>query len=87
MVRGFYAKQPEPALESCMSPEMWRRTYDITVQCYNGEIRRSAGVIGRMSRMSDLRGYSPAELCINKGGTAEYSVPDGGWNLRRTTLL
>lgn len=79
-------KLPEPASESCMSPETWCAVY-VRRQCPMGKIRRSAGVIGRMSRMSDLRGYSPAELCINKGGTAEYSVPDGGWNLRRTTLL
>lgn len=72
-------KLPEPALESCMSPETWTMS--------NGENTAQRRRYRQNEQNVRLAGIFPAELCINKGGTAEYSVPDGGWNLRRTTLL
>ena len=78
LVGGFYVKLSEPALEFCVSPETWQCAYGELAWRSNGEIQRSAGVSGRRSRMLDFRRMFPISAHINKGGTAEDSVPDQG---------
>lgn len=70
-------KLPEPASESCVSLEMRQPgKHSVAPALAAGEAE--CWTFGK---------YYPISAHINKGGTAEDSVPVKGWNLRRATLL
>ena len=77
MVGGSYAKLSEPASESCVSLEMLQP----------GKCSAAPALAAGEAECWTCGEYSPISEYINKGGTAEYSVPVKGWNLRRTILL
>ncbi len=74
---GSYAKLSEPASESCVSLEMLQP----------GKCSAAPALAAGEAECWTCGEYSPISEYINKGGTAEYSVPVKGWNLRRTILL